>query len=223
MRNVDRDVLREAVDLAGIWDLFTPTFQVDLFAKLEELGERNKVLEALAFGTVIVRMFRLAIFFIRLLPSTRTMLIATALLVAVDRALAHEKIPTVQDLRQFANEAGITDVTKGIFDDIREALAPFVVSLRQAEQIVGQSLIEITVETEKIRNALIQMEVRIKNGFWNSGVEMSEKIRTTGLDGIEILSDNLVNLVVRPMGRSIDRLEDFNPADIFGKATDTAA
>lgn len=170
MRNVDRDVLREAVVLADIKDLFPAEesdaqreFRERAISLLEATAERQALLEGLAFGSIIVRLFRSVIFLLRLLPAVRFVVMALLVFEVLSRVIESKEAPSVADLERWAEQSGL----KGLVDDISGQIAlraeQIKLELRgrleEIQQILGDAagqIREIGADIELARNQLNQ-------------------------------------------------------------------
>lgn len=157
MRNVDRDILRAAVKIADMQDVFTPDFEKDVRVLLEETAERQSLLEALAFGTVVLKIFRVVIFMVRLLPQTRLLIIVLAIFVAIDRFTKETGLPTAEDLLAVAEETGLTDLASQIRDAIEERFRPLRANMEtlfnQSRQVLTDGLFDIEALERQIDQA----------------------------------------------------------------------
>lgn len=158
MRNVDRDVLREAVSLADIQDLFTPTFQVDIYARLDQLAERNRALEALAFGTVIMKLVRALMFFMKLLPHARIVMILLGVFMVADRAIQSSSVPSKEEIGEIVDGLGLSEVMEDIRKEIVEQISPWVEQLEDFGANLSQVVLDQDFHVENMTGLVQQLK-----------------------------------------------------------------
>ena len=159
MRNVDRDVLREAIQLADLQDLFTPTFETDVRDLLAGANERFRVLETLAFGRIIIKLVRLVAVLMRLIPSPWTIAVLIGL-AAIEQLLESDDLEgAIEALNKLWDEMGGSTLLN--------AIAGALAVLKEN----GQQIVDMTDQV--LRPGLTNLADtgdRIYNQYYTEGV-----------------------------------------------------
>ena len=222
MRNVDRTVLTKAIAIADIEDLFTPGFQGALFKRFDKLdegleatAERQSLLEALAFGTVILRIFRTVIFFIRLLPQARFLLLLLALFTIANRALESKTTPTAADLSRWAEEAGVTGLISRFKSQLALTLEPLITAIESVQNDLQSAGAGMLRDLRGLGRDFGAMKAQIEHGMntrqigTSIGRDLINQVEASvrRVRGLENLTANINNLVIRGLRDRVDQLK----------------
>lgn len=193
MRNVDRDVLRQAVQEANIQDLFTPDWEVFAREQFAQLGKRQALLESLAFGTILLKIVRTIMLFLRFLPQARIIIILLAVFTLVDRYATRSELPTAKEIGEFADETGLSSVLRTLQDEIREKLEPLLNGLVFARDlihdVVGQLHFGVLEARAAMNTAIDQLNSGQEQFAKQTLIVVEDKLRA--LDNLKANFDNL--------------------------------
>jgi len=177
----------------------TATYRTEVLELLAKTSEEQQVLKALAFGSIIVKIFRSAIFMIRLLPHARVVLIALGILLVLQRVTSQAGPISQAQLAALAEEVGLVSVFADLKTVIDEKIQQVVAKVSDVRQIAGSSLLELSRDIGQIETLRSQIEDFLARGN-QAGVEEAKIMLATEmrrlLQGMDNLTGNVHDLVI---------------------------